>query len=92
MTLFLLLLHDELNWTEYTLYWTFACLSGMAAQLHTTSESLRLYSENGFDWGAWRGWRADAAFGDSSFVFSVLQSIGGVSPKWVEEQLEPFLN
>ena len=47
--------------------------------------------ERGFDWGAWRKWEARAAFADSSFVFSVIQSIGGVDPRWVAAQVEPYL-
>ena len=34
----------NLDWTEYTLYWTYACKAGLAEAMHTTS-ALRLYEE-----------------------------------------------
>jgi len=79
------------DWTEYTLYWTQACLSGLADVLHTPQSSLRLYEESAFDWGAWQSWDASRAFHDESFVFTVIQSIGGVNPSWVDRQVRPYL-
>ena len=80
----------NLDWTEYTLYWTYACLTGLADTMHTPAAALRLYEESAFDWGAWQAWDAPAAFRDESFVFTVIQSIGGVDPAWVDRTVEPF--
>ena len=85
----------NLDWTEYTLYWTYACKAGLADAMHTASAgpggALRLYEESAFDWGAWHAWDAAAAFRDDSFVFTVIQSIGGVDPAWVDMTVGPFL-
>jgi hypothetical protein len=70
---------------------TQACLSGLADVLHTPQSSLRLYEESAFDWGAWQSWDASRAFHDESFVFTVIQSIGGVNPSWVDRQVRPYL-
>ena len=70
---------------------TQACLSGLADALHKPQSSLRLYEESAFDWGAWQSWDASRAFHDDSFVFTVIQSIGGVNPSWVDRQVQPYL-
>jgi hypothetical protein len=36
-------------------------------------------------------WDAAKAFSDNSFVFTVIQSIGGAPPDWVADTLEPYL-
>lgn len=90
-SLFRLRLDEGLDWTEYTLYWTAACVLGLAETLHTPPHGVELYEESAFDWGAWQAWDAARAFADDSFVFTVIQSIGGAPTDWVAEQVEPFL-
>ena len=90
-SLFRLRLDEGLDWTEYTLYWTAACVLGLADKFHTPPHGVELYEETAFDWGAWQAWDATRAFGDDSFVFTVIQSISGAPPDWVAEQVEPFL-
>ena len=90
-SLFRLRLDQNLDWSEYTLYWTCACSFGLTAQLHTSS-GLDLYEESAFEYGAWQEWSAERAFGDDSFIFTVIQSIGGAPAEWVVEQVEPFLS
>ena len=82
------------DWTEYTLYWTHACVSGLAKTRHVPSpRKLKLYDgDSGFEWNSWREWSATRAFADESFVFSVLQSISGVDPAWVSQQIAPFVD
>ena len=54
---------------------------------------LKLYDgDSGFEWNSWREWSATRAFADESFVFSVLQSISGVDPAWVSQQIAPFVD
>ena len=77
--------------SEYTLYWTAACTSGLAERAHTPPHGVELYEENGFEYGAWTVWDAAKAFSDDSFVFTVIQSIGGAPPDWVADTLEPYL-
>ena len=81
------------DWTEYTLYWTHACVSGLAKTRHVPSpRKLKLYDgDSGFEWNSWREWSATRAFADESFVFSVLQSISGVAPAWVSQQIAPVV-
>ena len=90
-SLFRLRLDEGLDWTEYTLYWTAACVLGLAETLHMPPHGVELYEESAFDWGAWQAWDAARAFADDSFVFTVIQSIGGAPTDWVAEQVEPFL-
>lgn len=86
---------DELNWTEYTLYFTAGCeWAGALERLHAPPKpgAKTLYSELGFDWGDWELWEPSQAFGpDGPALFTVLQSISGVEPQWVDEQVAPYL-
>eukprot|EP00966_Prymnesium_polylepis_P333324 7388796-Prymnesium_polylepis.1 len=59
--------------------------------LHSPATTLRLYEESAFAWDAWKTWDASRAFRDDSFVFTVIQSIGGADPTWVDRQVGPFL-
>ena len=70
---------------------TEACRSHLAETLHSPATTPRLYEESAFDWDAWKKWDAARAFGDGSFVFTVIQSIGGADPAWVDRQVAPFL-
>lgn len=89
--LFRLRLDENLDWTEYTLYWTTACILGLAEEFHMPPHGIELYEESAFEWGAWQEWDAARAFADDSFVFTVIQSISGAPTEWVTSQVEPFL-
>lgn len=82
---------DRFDWTEYTLYWTQACIMPGAIKKYHIATSLKLYEEGGFEWQSWRNWKPKRAFNDPTFVFSVIQSISGVDPEWVSKTIAPYL-
>lgn len=79
------------DWTEYTLYWTYACATGQEESMHSTSATAKLYRANGFSYGAWMtSWRPEHEFG-SGALFGVVQSIGGARPLQVAAELQPYI-
>jgi len=79
----------DIDWTEYTLYYTYACTSGEAESRHAVG-SRQLYETNGFHFGAWRTWRPRREFG-SGAIFGVVQSISGADPMQVSATLQPYI-
>mmetsp|Transcript_27760 Transcript_27760/g.38366 ORF Transcript_27760/g.38366 Transcript_27760/m.38366 type:complete len:180 (+) Transcript_27760:126-665(+) len=84
------LLDSGADWTEYSLYWTFACFSGLHSKFHTPVSSPQLYT-GPFGFGMWRNWKAKNAFRNTDSVFTVVQSIGGSDPHWLLKEVLPEL-
>eukprot|EP01062_Namystynia_karyoxenos_P017808 TRINITY_DN16590_c0_g1_i1.p1 TRINITY_DN16590_c0_g1~~TRINITY_DN16590_c0_g1_i1.p1 ORF type:complete len:572 (+),score=74.56 TRINITY_DN16590_c0_g1_i1:87-1718(+) len=82
---------DRRDWTEYTLYWAFACKLGVMKRLHTRHSSRRLYDATGFDWNTFDQYNVSAVFADNSTLFGVVQSIIGASSAEVIALLTPRL-
>lgn len=78
------------DWTEYSLYWMFACTSGLHERLHTRVSQPKLYT-GAFGFGAWRNWKAKRAFASDEATFTTVQSIGGSEPGWLLAQVIPEL-
>jgi len=80
------------DWTEYTLYYTYACASGEADIFHAVG-ARRLYDANGFGWGAWQTMRQrlQHEFAGTGAFFGVVQSIGGADPMEVSAAMRPFI-
>ena len=87
-----MLLKRLVNLFQLLLQLLFPLVGGLGERVHTPPHGVELYEENGFEWGAWQEWDAAKAFRDDSFIFTVIQSIGGAPPEWVAEQVEPYLN
>eukprot|EP00658_Telonema_sp_P-2_P078562 TRINITY_DN7381_c0_g1_i11.p1 TRINITY_DN7381_c0_g1~~TRINITY_DN7381_c0_g1_i11.p1 ORF type:complete len:201 (+),score=24.37 TRINITY_DN7381_c0_g1_i11:271-873(+) len=71
------------DWTEYTLYWSWGCKSGLNLELHTVHPNLRLYGYWGFRHGA----KLAVNTFDTDQIFGVLQSISGASGRQVSRDL-----
>jgi len=94
-----------LDWSEYTLYWVYACKSGLIDKHHhtgtpagayfRTDPKTRLYPYQGFKLDAKAvtaslDQAAAVYFKDKRTLFGVVQSIAGVEPLAVLEKLMPF--
>eukprot|EP01064_Diplonema_japonicum_P008719 TRINITY_DN1611_c0_g2_i1.p1 TRINITY_DN1611_c0_g2~~TRINITY_DN1611_c0_g2_i1.p1 ORF type:complete len:351 (+),score=23.98 TRINITY_DN1611_c0_g2_i1:68-1120(+) len=77
------------DWTEYTLYWTFASMNDLVSVHHVASQGLRLYDVSGFEWGSFKRMNLKKLFA-SREVFGVVQSINGAPAQTVIKALEPF--
>ena len=103
MTLFESL--TALDWSEYTLYWTYASKAGLIDKYHytgtpggvyfRTDPKTRLYSYSGFkldpDHIETTLDQADKVyFKDRHTLFGVVQSIAGAKPLRIVEKLMPF--
>jgi len=87
----------ENDWTEYTLYWTFACKSKFAESDHSDHFDLKLYTYVGFSHGSATVSLSTSAairghyFGNNRAIFGVIQSINGLSALTIVEKIRPFL-
>eukprot|EP01063_Lacrimia_lanifica_P005766 TRINITY_DN13491_c0_g1_i1.p1 TRINITY_DN13491_c0_g1~~TRINITY_DN13491_c0_g1_i1.p1 ORF type:complete len:452 (+),score=127.52 TRINITY_DN13491_c0_g1_i1:87-1442(+) len=84
------------DWTEYTLYWSYACTVGAIERLHVTDAQHKLYDVKGFHYfnnaaAFSKAYNAKAVFEDQSTYFGVLQSINGMSPESVRSAIAPYL-
>eukprot|EP01060_Flectonema_neradi_P018381 TRINITY_DN25200_c0_g1_i1.p1 TRINITY_DN25200_c0_g1~~TRINITY_DN25200_c0_g1_i1.p1 ORF type:complete len:404 (+),score=76.81 TRINITY_DN25200_c0_g1_i1:81-1292(+) len=76
------------DWTEYTLYWLYACKHTLTAVYHSPSPSgLKLYDTSGFTFGSFNRYNVDRVFASNS-VFGVIQSINGAAAKTVINKLK----
>ncbi|KAJ9452281.1 hypothetical protein DIPPA_26524 [Diplonema papillatum] len=86
------------DWTEYTLYWTYACLFDHINTYHTTDpikdpatgKVLKLYDNSGFEWGSFARMDIHKVFEHPSF-FGVIQSINGAPAEAVIRKVLPML-
>eukprot|EP01062_Namystynia_karyoxenos_P002152 TRINITY_DN10749_c0_g1_i1.p2 TRINITY_DN10749_c0_g1~~TRINITY_DN10749_c0_g1_i1.p2 ORF type:complete len:447 (+),score=82.96 TRINITY_DN10749_c0_g1_i1:80-1420(+) len=79
------------DWTEYTLYWTWACMAGLRESLHGAVPGRKLYDQAGFEWGSFAGYDARAHFADASSYFGVVQSINGAPSTDVIRRIGPLV-
>ena len=86
------------DWTEYTLYWTYACKHSLVEKYHTVIPNRQLYSHSGFELDQQlvqtrlQNHVAEDYFSnDHKHIFGVVQTISGVNPLFVVKMLTPFL-
>ena len=100
--LFKILGTQQWDWTEYTLYWVFACKARLIPKYHLVSSTYQanpLYGYSGFNldkqhlWKRLHGHVKEDYFQSANrSIFGVLQSISGVNPLFIIEKLAPFVS
>eukprot|EP01060_Flectonema_neradi_P008594 TRINITY_DN16132_c0_g1_i1.p1 TRINITY_DN16132_c0_g1~~TRINITY_DN16132_c0_g1_i1.p1 ORF type:complete len:421 (+),score=59.41 TRINITY_DN16132_c0_g1_i1:44-1306(+) len=79
------------DWTEYSLYWAWACKSRLTHELHVLASDRKIYDTSGFGWDSFSRYNVDRVFSDNSTFFGVVQSINGAQPKAVMGVLYPHI-
>lgn len=77
------------DWTEYALYYVYACKAGLLEARHAEPRSPWV-DQTGFQWGALQNFHAETA-AQRGYLLSVIQSIGGSSPLSVALKLSNHL-
>ena len=84
------------DWTEYALYWTWACKAGVLQARHSFTNAL--YDPRDFQWNAYKSWDFARVFGGGGGgsgggrpVFKVAQGIGGSFPSEILRAIAPHL-
>ena len=69
------------DWTEYTLYWVYACGCGYGEALHAVpKQGKMLYDASFFEFGTFGFFDPDKSFADDHYLFTVVQVTCRVSP------------
>eukprot|EP00667_Euglena_gracilis_P011385 EG_transcript_11632 len=81
------------DWSEYSLYWTYACKTGLVDRYHTLPPpNIRLYKRHEADWEAIKQWKPSDVFRpDADTLFAVVESASAADSAQVARDLAPFL-